>query len=111
MTILEPTGISSALPSTRKLCLMVADPPADEYASALGERAGKPGPLYLSSVAVVGHACSRSFPSTVRLASLMCACAAWRRGKRSAIRGLNRPRLTSCNTAPRARARACVLVR
>jgi hypothetical protein len=70
------------------------------WAAAISAPTALPAAGPLSSVAATGHACSRSFPSTVRSASLMCACAAWRRGKRPAIRGLNRPRLISWHQVP-----------
>jgi hypothetical protein len=70
------------------------------WAAAISAPTALPAAGPLSSVAAAGHACSRSFPSTVRSASLMCACAAWRRGKRPAIRGLNRPRLIWWHQVP-----------
>jgi hypothetical protein len=58
-----------------------------------------------------GHAWRRSFPRTPRLARRACASAALRRGKRPAMRGLNRPAASSPRIALTAAARSCWLAR
>ena len=58
-----------------------------------------------------GHASSRIFPWTVRLARRTCASDARCRGKRSAMRGLNRPAVSWLTITPTASARSCWLVR
>jgi len=58
-----------------------------------------------------GHAWRRIFPRTVRLARRVCASDALERGKRAAIRGLNRPAVSWARIALTAAARSCWLVR
>ena len=58
-----------------------------------------------------GHTSSRIFPWTVRLARRTCASDARCRGRRSAMRGVNRPAVSWLTITPTASARSCWLAR
>ena len=60
---------------------------------------------------IASHAWRRIFPRTVRLARRACASDALARGKRAAMRGLNRPAVSWARIALTAAARSCWLVR
>src|SRR4029079_19744533 len=73
--------------------------------------AGRQQPCGAMTCDAAGHASSRIFPWTVRLARRTCASDARCRGKRSAMRGLNRPAVSWLTITPTASARSCWLAR
>src|SRR5690242_16325715 len=73
--------------------------------------AGREQPCGAMTCDAAGHTSSRIFPWIVRLARRTCASDARCRGKRSAMRGLNRPAVSWLTITPTASARSCWLAR